>query len=91
MAPISKASASLLRIRAVTSRAKTLQPFAATQFRRKITASDGQELGDDLGGAGGQQAPPRKPGSPEAVKRNWCVDPDMTCMISLMMAYTGTN
>ncbi|OAA41776.1 hypothetical protein NOR_05284 [Metarhizium rileyi] len=38
----------------------------ATQVRHKIIYKDG-----DLGGPGGQQPPPPRPGGPEAVKRNW--------------------
>lgn len=44
-------------------------PFSTTVSARATTYGHK----DDLGGPGGQQQPPRNPGGPEALKRNWCV------------------
>ncbi|KAL6897569.1 hypothetical protein GGI43DRAFT_97236 [Trichoderma evansii] len=42
-------------------------PFSTTVSARATTYGHK----DDLGGPGGQQAPPPNPGGPEAAKRNW--------------------
>lgn len=49
--------------RSVIAPFSTTAPVRATAFGGK----------DDLGGPHGQQPPPRSPGGPEALKRNWCV------------------
>ena len=63
---IPRISYGLLRsaARAPASRASTLRP-GAQQVRTQVRGKD------DLGGPGGQQPPPKSPGGPEIVKRNW--------------------
>jgi hypothetical protein len=46
-----------------------IAPFSTTAPARVATYGGK----DDLGGPGGQQAPPPSPGGPEKFKRNWCV------------------
>lgn len=53
-----------------------LRPAAATRtsmlLRNNGVQRRAQTRGpDDLGGPGGQQPPPKNPGGPDAVKRNW--------------------
>ncbi|KAL6807007.1 hypothetical protein GGI42DRAFT_265792 [Trichoderma sp. SZMC 28013] len=45
-----------------------IAPFSTTAPVRATAFGSGK---DDLGGPGGQQPPPRNPGGPEALKRNW--------------------
>lgn len=49
--------------------ARSIAPFSTTVSARATTYGPK----DNLGGPGGQQPPPRNPGGPEALKRNWCV------------------
>ncbi|EHK42140.1 hypothetical protein TRIATDRAFT_84109 [Trichoderma atroviride IMI 206040] len=44
-----------------------IAPFSTTVSARATTYGHK----DDLGGPGGQQPPPRNPGGPDALKRNW--------------------
>jgi hypothetical protein len=69
---IPRASSGMLRSRlrarptgAAPLGARQTNPSRTTQVRTKATSRD------DLGGPGGQQPPPKNPGGPEALKRNW--------------------
>ncbi|KAK2595031.1 hypothetical protein QQS21_007221 [Conoideocrella luteorostrata] len=72
-----RASAGLLRnrIRPTT----TTRYFSATQTRKNAK--------DDLGGPGGQQPIPNKPGGPEAAKRNWVTIGGGALLVAAIYSY----
>ncbi|KAK5993850.1 hypothetical protein PT974_07287 [Cladobotryum mycophilum] len=62
--PFPRASSGMLRT--LIRPARTAAPLRSTQIRTQTIGGK-----ESLGGPGGQQPPPRNPGGPEALQRNW--------------------
>lgn len=61
---ILRASSGMLRTQIARRPAAVATPLRSMQIRTQM---------DDLGGPGGQEKPPSRPGGPDVLKRNWCV------------------